>query len=215
MFGVENGFPEVPPRYNIAPTQPALVVRESEAGRAVALLRWGLIPSWAKDPSIGARAINARAETVADKPSFRAAARRRRCLVPASGFYEWKREGKARLPYFIFPVGAPAFAFAAIRETWGGADGSEIESFAILTTDANETIAPVHDRMPVVLDPADFARWLDPETTDFGAVADLARPFPPDRVVLRRVSGRVNSVHNEGPECLAPPEAEPGQGSLF
>lgn len=144
--------PDVQPRYNIAPTQPVAVVRRIDRGRELSMLRWGLVPSWAKDPKIGARMINARAETVATKPAFRTALRRRRCLVPADGFYEWaKSAGGTKQPHYITRRDGRPFAFAGLWESWDGPDGSSIESCTIVTTEANDLVGRIHDRMPVIL----------------------------------------------------------------
>src|SRR6187399_1605188 len=156
-------------RYNIAPTQDVAAVRQVNGKRQLALLRWGLIPSWAKDVKIGASGINARADTVATKPMFRAAYKRRRCLVLADGYYEWLRVGKAKQPHLYEIDGGKPFAFAALWEQWWGTGDKEappLESCTVLTTEANELAAKVHDRMPVILDPVDYEAWLNPETKD-------------------------------------------------
>jgi putative SOS response-associated peptidase YedK len=153
--------PNFPPRYNIAPTQPIPLVRLEQGERHFALARWGLIPSWVKNPKEFALLINARLEGVVDKPSFRAAMKRRRCLIPADGFYEWKKEGKTKRPYFIRARSREPFAFAGLWETWTDRDGGEIETAAIVTCAANKTLAPIHDRMPVIVPPENFDAWLD------------------------------------------------------
>jgi putative SOS response-associated peptidase YedK len=197
---------ELPPRYNIAPTQPvaAVRIRPSEKGRELVDLRWGLIPSWADDPKIGFRLINARADTAATKPSFRAAFKARRCLIPSSGFYEWqKREGtKLKQPFHIGLKDDRLFAFAGLWEEWHNPGGEVIESFTILTTDANELMRPIHNRMPVILPPADYAAWLDPKEQDREALTKLLRPFSPDEMVAYPISTFVNSPRNEGPKCV-------------
>ncbi|MEZ4868405.1 MAG: SOS response-associated peptidase [Caldilineaceae bacterium] len=205
-------LPEEPilaPRYNIAPTQPVALVRMDTKGegREWALTHWGLIPSWSKDPSIGARMINARSETAPEKPSFRAAFKRRRCLVPASGFYEWKKEGRTKQPYYITtPDGAP-FAIAGLWEYWEGADGSALESCTLLTTDANDLMAPLHNRMPVIIDPADYAEWLGSgkdETPQYlSRLQHLLRPYHEEGLVTYPVSSYVSNARNEGAECIA------------
>ena len=203
LFDLDE-VPKIAPRYNIAPTQPALIVRMTEDGRCAANARWGLIPSWAKDPSIGSRLINARAETAAQKPSFRSAFRNRRCLVPADGFYEWKREASGKQPYYIrFTDGRP-FAIAGLWETWRGGEERPIESFIILTTEPNSLIAPLHDRMPVILQPAAFATWLEPQPGDPPGPPSLLRPHPPEHMEAVPVSRRVNSPANDDPDCLLP-----------
>ena len=151
------------PRYNIAPTQQVPVIRlRADASRELSLLRWGLVPSWAQDPSIGQRMINARAETVASKPSYRAAFRRRRCLVPADGYYEWQKAGRAKQPYYIRLRDEPLFAMAGLWEQWHDTGGELWETFAIITTEANQATRAIHDRMPVILSQQDYAQWLDP-----------------------------------------------------
>ncbi len=178
---------EAPPlaqRFNIAPTQPVGIVRIDPRlkTRAWALTYWGLIPSWSKDPSIGARLINARAETVPEKPSFRAPFRRRRCLIPASGFYEWQVQGKGKQPYYITPADGGVFAFAGLWEKWTSPDGSELESATILTVEPNELMAPIHSRMPLILAPEDYGVWLgrggDDTPTALAQLQHLFRPYP-------------------------------------
>lgn len=194
LFGV-SGSIAVEPRYNIAPTQFIVAIRNSEdSGRELTKFRWGLIPSWAKDPSIGNRMINARAETVTEKPSFRAAYRRRRCLVLADGFYEWKKDGDTKLPYFISLANGAPFAFAGLWENWQSKITDEsIQSTTIITTAANEFMATLHHRMPVVLQPDTADRWLDGDDDLIDDVASNSpefRAWPVDR--------RVNNARNEG-----------------
>lgn len=200
--------PVVVPRYNIAPTQPVALVRMNPqaAAREWALTYWGLVPSWSKDPAMGARMINARAETVTEKPAFRAAFKRRRCLVPASGFYEWKKEGKGKQPYYITtPEGAP-FAIAGLWEYWEGADGSALESCTLLTTSANALMQPLHDRMPVIVQPEDYAQWLgsgrDETPQALDQLQHLLRPYADDGLVAYPVSTYVNNTRNEGADCV-------------
>lgn len=213
LFEFEN-LPNLAPRYNIAPTQLAPVVRRRDGGgaRELVLLRWGLIPSWAKDASGGAKMINARSETAAEKPAFRAAFRARRCLVPADGFYEWRTEDGRKQPFRIGFRGGGAFAFAGLWETWAVRDGPEagttVESYTILTTAANDKLRPIHDRMPVILPPADWDAWLDPATAVPAAQA-LLRPHPPEPMAFYRVSIRVNSVRNDDADCIAPLNSPP------
>jgi putative SOS response-associated peptidase YedK len=171
-----SGEHPFPPRLTIAPTEPVAIVRQALKGeRELTLVRWGLLPSWVKDPREFATIINARSETVREKPSFRGAIRHKRCLVPADGFYEWMGEKGAKRPFRFGLVGGGLLAMAGLYEHWLGADGSELETMAILTTDANDFMAPIHDRMPVIVDPADFDLWLDcrPGTSD--AVMPLLR----------------------------------------
>jgi putative SOS response-associated peptidase YedK len=195
---------QLAPRYNIAPTQPVAVVREQSVGRELVYLRWGLVPSWAKDVSIGAKMINARAETVAEKPSFRTALRLRRCLIPVSGFYEWQALPSGKQPfYFHLASGAP-FAFAGLWERWHAPDGTPLESCTILTTTANDLLRPLHDRMPVILDPDNYARWLDPDLRTAEALADLLVPYDPAAMAAYPVGREVNRVANEGVGLIAP-----------
>ncbi len=206
LFGFDE-LPNLPPRYNIAPTQDVAGVKLAgkDGKPSFTLFRWGLIPSWAKDPSIGSRMINARAETIADKPAFRAAFRRRRCLIPADGFYEWeKRPDGGKQPWRVTLEGGIPFAFAGLWEDWLGADGSEVETCTIVTTDAAPAIAHVHHRMPVILDPSDYALWLRGTTDEATA---LLHPYR-GKLVSYRVSTRVNSVRNDD-ETLLEPATEP------
>jgi putative SOS response-associated peptidase YedK len=191
------------PRFNIAPTQPAPVVRMSPERELVAL-RWGLIPGWAKDPAIGARLINARAETAAEKPAFRAAMRRRRCLVVADGFYEWQRRGKAKQPYFIHLRDDRPFAFAGLWESWEAADQGPLETCTILTTEPNALVAPLHDRMPVILQADAYDTWLDPANEDVARMATLLRAYPAEAMAAYPVGSYVNSPTHEGAECIEP-----------
>ncbi|PKR88782.1 DUF159 family protein [Pleomorphomonas diazotrophica] len=196
-------------RYNIAPTQPIAVVDAGLDGtRHAHLVRWGLIPSWTKDAKTQSLLFNARSETAADKPSFRNAMRHRRCLVPASGFYEWRRMGTAKMPYYIRPRDGSTMAFAGLSETWLGPDGSEIDTGAILTTAANRLMSVLHDRMPVILDPRDWDEWLDCGNRRPSDVAHLLRPAADELLEAVPVSERANSVANDD-EALIAPLAEP------
>ena len=198
--------PNLQPRYNIAPTQSVPVVRPAaNGGRELAMLRWGLIPSWAKEAAIGNKMINARSETVAEKPSFRSAFRHRRCLVPADGFYEWRREGEIKQPYRIGMKGGAAFAFAGLWESWPGTDDDDaVETFTILTTEANRRLGPIHARMPVILAPDAYDAWLAAESGSRDDALGLLRPFAEAPMAFYRVSTRVNSPRNDDPDCLAP-----------
>lgn len=210
-------FDDWEPRYNIAPTQPVAVVRQiSPEGRPqLSLLRWGLIPSWASDPSIGARTINARAETVASKPSFREPLRKQRCLVPADGFYEWQRGHNGKQP-FLFEVGdGLLFAFAGLWDRWQARDGTPIETCTILTTTPNDLLADVHDRMPVILPHDDYRAWLDPGIHDETVSLEMLRPFQANLMRRFPVRAIVNRVTNDGPECCASVELPAATGSLF
>ncbi len=193
------------PRYNIAPTQPVLAVRlaPDSGERELALFRWGLIPSWAKDLSIGSRLINARSETVTDKPSFRAAFKRRRCLIPADGFYEWQRQGNKKQPIYIHSHDDRPFALAGLWETWQGGDGSVIDSCTILTTEPNELMGPIHNRMPVILEPPDYDLWLHAEP-DPDQGLHLLRPYPAPKMRTYPVSTLVNNPRNDSPDCIQP-----------
>ncbi len=210
------------PRYNIAPTQLAATIRQDpkQPSRVLSLMRWGLIPSWAKDASIGARMINAVAESAAEKPAFREALRQRRCLVPADGFYEWQKLGaKEKQPFNFGMVDDSLFAFAGLWEQWRDpAGGVYINSFTILTTTANSLVAGVHDRMPVILRPEDYEPWLDPGLTGPRGVADLLKPFDARRMKKYPVSARVNRAENDDMECIreiVPAEPWPDTPSLF
>jgi len=207
LFGVET--PEAfPARYNIAPTQPMLVVGIGAAGkRAAMLLHWGLIPGWVKDPREFTLLLNARAETAAEKPSFRDALRYRRILVPASGFYEWRRPADRKAPkqaFWVRPRAGGIVAFGGLMEHWAGKDGSEIDTGLILTTNANATIAPIHDRMPVIVPPEHFGRWLDCRNASVFEIGDLLLPPPADLLEAIPVGDRVNRIVNDGPDLQSP-----------
>lgn len=196
-------------RYNLAPQQPGLVVVERpEEGRAVAAYRWGLVPTWARDAKIGNRLINARAETVATTAAFRSAFQKRRCLVPADAFYEWERVAESiRQPNLIRRADGEPMAFAGLWSPWRDPvdpDSEWIRTFTIVTTTANATLAPIHDRMPVILAPSDWGAWLDPGTADPGALRDLLRPAPDDLLIRYPVTKRVNNARNEGPDLVVP-----------
>jgi putative SOS response-associated peptidase YedK len=202
------GSPNLPPRWIVAPTQDAPVARLGVDGkRHLAMLRWGLVPGWAKDLALGAKAINARADTVADKPSFREAFRRRRCLVPADGYYEWMVTGKTRQPYVFKLRDGEPMVFAGLWERWRSPAGETVESFGFVTTDASADVTPVHDRMPVILEPAAWAAWLDPATPP-AALQALLVPLSAGRLDHHPVSQRVNSARSEGPECAEPSQPE-------
>jgi len=201
-----QGDIEVIPRYNIAPTQPVVTVRQErgKTSRRLSTMRWGLIPSWAKNINNSNQNVNARSETVTAKLSFSDAAHYRRCLIPADGFYEWKRAGKFRQPY-MFEVGeGELFAFAGLWDQWKNPTGKIIESCTILTTMPNALLAEIHDRMPVIVTPDKYDLWLDPEVEDFEAVRGILRPFDAARMQHYPVSSRVNSVQNEDADCAAP-----------
>jgi putative SOS response-associated peptidase YedK len=199
-------IPDLIPRYNIAPAQNVAAVLYGAKGRELSMLHWGLIPSWAKDKKIGYRTINARAETVATKPAFRAAFKRRRCLIPASGFFEWKAERGAKQPYCIHPRSGRLFAFAGLYEHWQASTGEAIDSCTILVTAANSRLQPVHDRMPVILASEHYATWLDPQNNDPAVLEPLLKSWPSDEIALYAVSKRVNNPRNDEPGCIAPIE---------
>lgn len=192
------------PRYNIAPTQLAPVVLVEDGERISRMLRWGLIPFWAKDETIGYKTINARADTVADKPAYRSAFKSRRCLVLADGFYEWKKAGKAKLPFHFRLKGGEPFAFAGLWERWKKPDGAELQSFTIITTEPNELTQQVHDRMPVILPPDHYERWLDPEFNDKEALQAMLVSYPAKAMETYEVSPFVSNSRNEGPQCIEP-----------
>lgn len=213
-FGYKNA-PVFPPRYNIAPTQPVAIVRlDAKAERELQLVRWGLIPSWVKDPRKFTVLINARAETVLEKPSFRAGMRYRRCLVPADGFYEWTGPKGAKRPHLIRPeanhrsAAAGPIAFAGLWDHWLGADGSEMESMAILTVAANADVAPLHDRMPAILTPSTFEGWLDCRACPAEAAAAMLQPAAPGLLESLEVSQKLSNARNEGPEVQTPAHSD-------
>ena len=192
---------EYRPRFNIAPTQQSLVVT-NDGSRTGEYMRWGLLPFWAKDAKAGARMINAVGETASAKPAFRAAFRKRRCLILANGFFEWRKEGKARIPNYFFSTDHAPLSFAGLWETWKSPDGEHIKSFTILTTKANQLIQPIHDRMPVILSGETQALWLDPLTEDTEILGKLLTPAPDEDLDVYQVSNLVNSPKNNGPECI-------------
>ncbi len=203
-FDIEGDIPELPARYNVAPTQTMPVVVH-HSPNSVELMRWGLIPFWAKDPSVGSKMINARAETVAEKPAYRKALATHRCLVPASGFYEWQRsDGGAKVPYWIFCKDAPLFAFAGLHAAWKSPEDEWIHSYTIITTEANDVVAPIHNRMPVILEREDEALWLDPEQTEAERLLPLLRPYPSVKMDAYAVSRRVNNPAFDTADLITP-----------
>jgi len=196
---------DLSPRYNIAPTQLVLSIRKlpDAASRRFTLLRWGLIPSWAKDMSMAARMINARGDTVAEKPAFRAAFRRRRCLVTADGYFEWVKAGKLKQPYYIRMRDDRPFAFAGLWELWRDRSTDQtLESCTIITTEANELTRSIHDRMPVIVNAADYDLWLDPAVQDTDRLQPLLRPYDSERMLVDPVDRYVNSPKNDDPKCI-------------
>jgi len=228
--------PNFPARFNIAPTQPIAIVRMVDGKRQFALVRWGLLPSWVKDPAAFSLLINARGESVCDKPAFRAAMKRRRCLIPADGFYEWQVRGKGpKQPFYIHARSGMPLVFAGLWETWMGPNGEEVETAAIVTTEANSTLRPIHDRMPVIVPSEDFNLWLDTANVDAEIAEAIIRPASENLLVRHEVSTAVNRTANDNPTLIdrldvsAPTPAAPrarakgtkrakrddGQGALF
>lgn len=201
-FGAEDGI-EWSARYNIAPTQPIPAIRQDprRPKRILNLLRWGLIPSWAKDSSVGVKMINARSETAAEKPAFRDAFRSRRCLIPANGFYEWLRIGKAKQPYCFEVNRGEMFAFAGLWDCWHGPGGTPVVTCTILTTRPNALLSDIHDRMPAIVRLDDYDVWLDPAFKQTEAIGELLRPFDAGLMNRYPVSARLNRVENDDPEC--------------
>ena len=201
IFQVEQR-PNLAARYNVAPTQAVPIIRRNDGGRELVMARWGLVPFWAKDLKIGNKLINARAETVAEKPAFRDAFRRRRCLVIADGFYEWRKVDGGKQPYLIRVAGGAPFAFAGLWERWTDkATGERIESCTIIVREANALIAPIHDRMPVILPPEHYESWLDPSAGDG---ARLLTAYPAEAMEAFPVSARVGNVRNDDPALIEP-----------
>jgi len=196
--------PNFPPHFNVAPTQPIPVVIRESGTRHFRLMRWGFLPAWVKDPRKFALVINARAETVLEKPSFRAAMRRRRCLLPADGYYEWQTTDGRKRPFFIRRRDGQPIGFAGLFETWAGPNGEEVDTVAIITAAAPPEMAVLHDRVPVTIDPQDFEAWLDTEATDAAMAAKLLAPPPPGIFAWHEVSTAVNRVANDGPHLIAP-----------
>jgi putative SOS response-associated peptidase YedK len=198
---------DVPPlleRYNVAPMQKVLGIRESSEGREATFFKWGLVPAWAKDPSIGNKLINARSETVTEKPSFREAFTRRRILVPTEGFYEWQRQGtKKKKPFYFHMKDGEPFAIAGLWERWEG-EAEPLETCTLLTTEANSLLAPYHDRMPVIIKPEDYELWLDAEMRRADLLMPLLRPYPHKEMDAYAVSQIVNSPSNDEPRCVEP-----------
>ena len=194
--------PALAPRYNIAPTQQVPIVRRAaDGGNELVEVRWGLVPRWARDPSIGAHMINARAETLVEKRAFRNAFRRHRCLLPADGFYEWKTAPAGKQPMHVGMKDRQPFGLAGLYERWLAPDGAVVDSCTIITCDANALLRPLHDRMPVIIPPEDYGRWLDPANSD---VTDLLAPYPAGAMTWHPVSARVNAVRNDDPSLVVP-----------
>ena len=192
-------------RFNIAPTQTVPVILLENDNRVIRLMRWGLVPFWAKDPTIGNRLINARAETITEKASFKTPLKKNRCLVPASGFYEWKKDEriKTKIPIYFRLRNEEPFAFAGIWDDWKKPEGDRLITFTIITTMANELMKPIHDRMPVILHRNDESKWLDPELIDLDSLVTLLIPYPSDLMKAYEVSTIVNSPKNDSPQCIS------------
>jgi putative SOS response-associated peptidase YedK len=215
---ITDDLPDAPPRYNIAPTQPVLAVA-SDAPDKYDFFFWGLVPPWAKDPSVGNKMINARGETLADRPAFRKAYQRRRCLIPADGFYEWKKldkdaagakgKAKAKQPMYVRMRSREPFAFAGLWETWRSPEGKDLRSCTIITTHPNQLMAQMHDRMPVILPREQYRQWLDDRDRPPEELSKLLVPYSSEEMEATPVSTLVNSPKNDLPDCIAPPDEEP------
>jgi len=205
QFALDD-LPLFKPRYNIAPSQPIAAIRiePDTTTRNLVMLRWGLVPSWAKDPKIGNQCINAKAETVAEKPSFRSAFKKRRCLILATGFYEWQAQGRTKQPMWIGLRSRRPFAFAGLWEHWKPAEGESLDTCTIITTEPNDLMAPIHNRMPVILAPASYDQWLDPTFQQAETLKALLRPFPSEELTAYPVSTLVNNPRHDAPQCLEP-----------
>ncbi len=216
-FDTASDVQDWAPRYNIAPSQQIPVIRQhpKEPVRQISTMRWGLIPSWAKDPSISAQMINARSETAAMKPAFRDPLKFRRCLIPADGFYEWRRTGKTKQPYCFEVNGGELFAFAGLWDRWKDPSGNWIKTCSILTTTPNAVTSAVHDRMPVILDPAHYDLWLDPGMQNVAAISELLKPYDTRLMRCYPVSTRLNHVANDDEECSRPVQIAEAQDRLF
>jgi len=207
-----DGWPDFPDRYNIAPSLEVPIIRQSPEGVRVAqLLRWGLIPHWAKDPALGNKLTNARGESVADKPSFRSALKQRRCLIPASGFYEWQAEqGGRKQPWYIHLKGDVAMAMGGLWERWTSPDGEILRTFCVITTAPNEIMQPIHDRMPVIIPKWRWADWLNPQNSDAAEISGLLIPYDAAAMEAWPVSRRVSNSREEGAELISPLPADLG-----
>lgn len=213
-FQIQEVLFEFPARYNIAPSQPVAAITQNGARRLNAF-QWGLVPRWAKDPSIGNRLINARAETLAEKPAFKSALKRRRCLIPADGFYEWQAQGKAKQPLHIHRADGALFAFAGLWEEWDAPDGSPLQTCTIVTGEPNELLRQVHHRMAVILRPDDEAAWLDPDLQDVPELMQILAPREDKALGMYPVSKRVNSPVYDAPDCITPATREDAAPTLF
>jgi len=203
IFDLVESHTRTEPRYNVAPTQQVSVVRSTGEHNVLAPMRWGLIPSWSKDASIANHTINARCETVAEKPSFRHAIKRNRCIIPISGFYEWAHSGGKKTPYYIHLSDCTPMSLAGIWEHWKSPEGEELETCSILTTTANSLVQSLHDRMPVILKPSDYSHWLNTDMHDQQQLIHLYQPYPAEGMSLYEVSNLVNNPRFDSPACIA------------
>ncbi len=194
---------KITPHYNIAPTQKIPVIyKDKNQENRIEFMRWGLVPYWAKDPMIGYKMINARAETLTQKPSFKHLFKSKRCLVPSSGFYEWKRIDKRKVPYYIGIKNSKIFSFAGLYDNWKDSVGNELKTFTIITTNSNNTLKPIHNRMPVILEREFEEDWLDVKTHDFDSLKQMLKPYPDDKMIAYAVSTEVNNPSNDNPELI-------------
>jgi putative SOS response-associated peptidase YedK len=215
----DDDFSLVVPRFNIAPSQSVAVITNDHGTRGVKQMQWGLVPAWAKDPAIGNQMINARAETLTDRASFKDLVDRRRCVIPASGFYEWRKDRKQRMPMWFHLKSKEPFAFAGLWDRWRKPDGNNLETFTIITTGTNDLVRPIHDRMPVILQREDEEQWLDSAGTSFNRASSVLKPYPAEQMNAYDVSLAVNKPEFDGPECIQPvsdcERLSAGQLSLF
>ena len=194
---------KITPHYNIAPTQKIPVIyKNKNQENKIEFMKWGLVPFWAKDPKIGYKMINARAETLTQKPSFKHLLKSKRCLVPSSGFYEWKRIDKRKIPYYIGIKNSKIFSFAGLYDNWKDSVGNELKTFTIITTNSNNTLKPIHNRMPVILEREFEEDWLDVKTHDFDSLKQMLKPYPDDKMIAYAVSTEVNNPSNDNPELI-------------
>ena len=212
-FDLDNVTDELQPRYNIAPSQPVAVITNQNP-KELTHMKWGLVPSWSKDPKIGYKMINARSETAAEKPSFRSAFKRRRCLIPADGFYEWTKRDKQKVPMYIHLENHDLFAFAGLWETWQSPDGSELQTCTILTTEPNDLIRPLHHRMAVILEQEFYDTWLSPDEVPADVLMPMMKAYPQEIMRVYEVSTQVNSPANDNPSVIEPFDS-PRQQSLL
>ena len=215
LFPWIRDLPDHPARYNVAPTQPILVLPNNHPDR-LEFFHWGLIPFWAKDPSIGGKMINARAETLAEKNSYKNALKRRRCLIPADGFYEWQHlpKSKTKQPLYIHMKDGKPFAFAGLWETWNSPDGSQLNSATIITTSPNDLMLPIHNRMPVILKPEHYKLWLDPAEKSPDELTNLLKPYPAGEMDAYPISTAVNNVRNDTPDLIKPSDPSTTQRGM-